>query len=133
MRKYYLNGFEFKPTDKILRTLEESKFFKLVDYEEDLLCNKYYHYEFKGYRHPLLCHIANNLTLVHSPYKYMGSYTYNGEDTICLHSTYGRFDNYRKLVIMGIPFMVNSLLSDEDAILSAETDESFIISLIKAL
>ena len=134
MRKYYLNGVEFNPTSKELRILERNIFgYFSLNYKEDLICNKFYHYEFKGYKQPLLCHVSNNMVMVHSPYNYYGSYKYNGEDTITLHSTYGRFDTYRKLTILGLPFMVCSSLSDEDAILSAETDEDFINELIEAL
>ena len=131
MRKYYLNGYE---VDKSLaKHLEKSRYFKLVNFKEDLLCNKFYYYEFKGYCMPLLCHVSDNFSLVHSPYDYNGNYTYNGEDTICLHSTYGRFDTYRKIEILGVPFMVHTSLSNDDAILAAETDKHFISSLIKAL
>ena len=131
MKRYYLCGFEIKPN--LVKNLEKSSFFELANYKEDLLCNKYYYYEFKGYRQPLLCHISDRLCIVHSPYSYSGSYTYNGEDEICLHSTYGRFDKYKKLEIFGVPFMVKTSLSDEDTILAAETDNTFIMSLIKAL
>ena len=131
MKKYYLNGFEVKP--HLAKYLERSKYFELINFREDLLCNKFYHYEFKGYKQPLLCFVSDDFSLVHSPYEYSGSYTYNGERTISLHSTYGRFETYRIIQIFGVPFMVNTLLSDEDAILAAETDDHFISSLIKAL
>ena len=131
MKHYYLNGFEVKP--RLAKALENSKFFELISFKEDLLCNKFYNYEFKGYRQPLLCYVSDDFALVYSPYDYMGSYTYDGQDTITLHSTYGKFDTYRKIMIFGVPFMVKTSLSDEDAILAAETDEHFISSLIKAL
>lgn len=87
----------------------------------------------KGYEYPLLAHISNSYSKVYSPFNYMGSYDYNGEDTIKLHSTYGRMETYKKMTIFGVPFMVNTNLSEEDAILAATTDKNFIKSLILAL
>ena len=136
MKKYYLNGNEVDP--RFAKKLEQNREFELVKFKEDLLCNKFYHYEFKGFvlcgdTVPLLCYVSNNRASVYSPYEYSGSYRYNGEDRICLHDRYGRFEEYRKLEILGVPFMVCSELSDEDAVLAAETDKHFIASLIKAL
>lgn len=136
MIKYYLNGNEVDP--RFAKKLEQNRNFELVNFKEDLLCNKFYYYEFRGRvvcgdTVPLLCYVSNNITLVHSPYEYSGSYRYNGENKICLYNTYGCLEEYRKLEILGVPFMVCSLLSDEDAVLAAETDKHFIASLIKAL
>ena len=63
----------------------------------------------------------------------MGSYTYDGEDTIKLHSTYGRINTYKKMTIFGLPFMVETDMSEENAVLAAMTDKNFIKSLIEAL
>lgn len=87
----------------------------------------------KGYRYPLLARISNNYSTIYSPFNYMGSYTYNGENTIKLHSTYGRIETYKKIIIFDLPFMVNTKLSEKEAILAATTDKKFIESLIKAL
>lgn len=87
----------------------------------------------KGYRYPLLAHISDKHSIVYSPFNYMGSYTYNGEDTIRLHSTYGRIDTYKKMTIFGLSFMVKTDMPEEDAILAATTDKNFIKSLISAL
>ena len=91
------------------------------------------HYVCKGYRQPLLTHISDRLAYVCDPFKYNGSYTYNGQDEITLHSTYGHFDTYKKMTIFGLPFMVCTSMSDDDAILSAMTDIHFVKSLIRAL
>lgn len=136
MKKYYLNGNEVDLS--FAKKLEKNKSFKLVNFKEDLLCNKFYYYEFRGRvvcgdTVPLLCRVSNNRACVYSPYDYSGSYKYNSEDRIWLHSTHGRFEEYRKLEIFGVPFMVCSSLSDEDAVLAAETDKHFIASLIEAL
>lgn len=87
----------------------------------------------KGYRYPLLAHISDKYSRVYSPFNYMGSYTYNGEDTIRLHSTYGRIHTYKKMIIFGLPFMVETNMSKENAVLAAMTDINFIKSLITAL
>lgn len=132
MKKYFL--YDYSITDsRLIKKLETSKYFGIESTREDLYGNTYVTYKFTGYKQPLLCHVTDNFCLVHSPYNYSGNYNYNGEDTITLHSTYGRFDTYKLLSIFGVPFMVKSLLNDEDAILSAETDYHFIKSLIKAL
>lgn len=91
------------------------------------------YYICKGYEYPLLARISNNYSIVYSPFNYMGSYTYNGENTIKLHSTYGRMETYKKMTIFGLSFMVNTKLSEEEAILAATTDKKFIESVIKAL
>lgn len=87
----------------------------------------------KGYRYPLLAHISDKYSKVYSPFNYMGSYTYNGEDTIRLHSTYGRIDTYKKMIIFGLAFMVKTDMPEEEAMLAATTDKNFIKSLISAL
>lgn len=132
MKKYYLHDFEIKDKQLINR-LEKSKYFSLTDENQDLYGNKYYHYKFTGYRQPLLALVTDTFSLVYSPYDYMGSYDYKGEDTITLHSTYGRMHTYRRIELFGIPFMVDTCLSDDDIQLSVETDKSFTMSLIKAL
>jgi hypothetical protein len=87
----------------------------------------------KGYKYPLLARIANKYSTVYSPFNYMGSYTYNNEDTIRLHSTYGRINTYKKMTIFGLSFMVETDMSEEDAVVAAMTDKKFIEALIKAL
>lgn len=132
MKKHYL--YDYQITDsRLIKTLTTSKYFNIAKTREDLYGNLHIHYEFKGYHQPLLCYISNNFCRVNSPYNYSGSYNYNGEDIITLHSTYGRFQTYKKFFIFGVPFMVNSTLEDEEIILAAETDIEFIKSLIKAL
>ena len=84
-------------------------------------------------RQPLLCRASNNSCMVYSPYEYDGNYTYSGENEITLHSTYGRFETYRKISIFGVPFMVCSRLTAEDVVLAAETCPKFLEQLIKAL
>lgn len=91
------------------------------------------HYICKGYDYPLLARVSNGFSLIHSPFKYSGSYSYGGENEITLHSTYGRFRTYKKMIIFGIPFMVDTEMSEEDAVLAAMTDKHFIESLIRAL
>jgi hypothetical protein len=132
MKKYFLNGFAVANSG-LIKALTTCKYFAIKETKEDFYGNQYIHYEFTGYRMPLLCYISDNLALIHSPYGYSGSYTYNGEDVLTLHSTYGRMETYRKINIFGVPFMVNSNLNDEDVVLAAETDPYFTRSLIKAL
>lgn len=91
------------------------------------------HYVCKGYKQPLLAHVTDNLAYVCDPFKYNGSYTYNEHDEITLHSTYGRLQTYKKMIIFGLPFMVCTNMSEEDARASAMTDIRFINSLIRAL
>lgn len=132
MKKYFL--YDYLITDsRLIKRLETSKYFAVDTTKEDLYGNIYITYKFTGYTQPLLCHITNNDCMVYSPYNYSGNYTYNGENVITLHSTYGRVVTYKLLNIFGVTFMVNSRLDDEDAVLSAETDYSFIESLLKSL
>ena len=91
------------------------------------------HYVCKGYSQPLLAHISNKTAYVCDPFGYNGSYTYNGQDEITLHARYGHFDTYKKMTIFGLPFMVCTSMSDDDAVLSAMTDIKFVKSLIRAL
>jgi hypothetical protein len=119
--------YDFEITDSTLvRKLECN----VLGYFEQVSDN---HYVCKGYRQPLLAHISDRLAYVCDPFKYNGSYTYTGQDEITLHATYGRFNTYKKLTIFGLPFMVCTSLSDDDAILSATTDIMFVKSLIRAL
>lgn len=132
MDKYFMYDFEIKDR-KLVTRLVKSEYFLLADEKEDLYGNKYHHYSFVGYRQPLLCLVTDIMSIVYSPYDYMGNYDYKGEDTITLHSTYGRMNTYRKIELFGIPFMVDSRLSDDDILLAVLTDDSFVKSLIKAL
>lgn len=90
-------------------------------------------YTCNGYEHPLLTHITNTHAHIYDPFKYSGSYNYNGQQQITLHSTYGRLNHYRLLNIYNLYFYVDTTLSDEDAVLAAMTDSTFINTLIKAL
>ena len=91
------------------------------------------HYVCRGYGQPLLTHISDKVACVLDPFRYIGSYTYDGQDEVTLHSTYGRFNTYKKMTIFGLPFMVCTDMSDDDAVLSAMTDIRFAKSLIRAL
>ena len=132
MKKVYLHGYNITDA-RLIRRLETCKYFAIDSTKEDLYGNIHVTYKFTGYRQPLLCSVSDNFTMIHSPYDYMGNYTYNGEDKIVLHNTCGHFDTYRKIDIFGVPFMVKSNLSNDDCVLAAETDYSFIKDLIKAL
>ena len=131
--KYFLHDFEI--TDKkLIGRLKRSEYFKVVDTKIDWLNNVQYHYKFTGYSKPLLAYVSDKYCSVHTPYHYVGSYNYNGQDEITLHSTYGRLEHYKKIAIFDIPFMVeSSMLNEEDIVLCAETDFKFIKSLISAL
>ena len=119
--------YDFKITDStLMRKLERNA----LGYFEQVSNN---HYVCKGYEQPLLAHISDKLAYVCDPFKYSGSYTYEGQDEITLHSTYGRLDTYKKMTIFGLPFMVCTDMSDDDAILAAMTDIKFVESLIRAL
>ena len=119
--------YDFEITDSTLvRKLERN----VLGYFEQDTDN---HYVCKGYGQPLLAHISDKVARVLDPFGYMGSYTYDGQDEITLHSTYGHFDTYKKMTIFGLPFMVCTSMSDDDAILSAMTDIKFAKSLIRAL
>ena len=122
MTKMY--GFEITQ-ERLIKKLENNIFkcFEKISDED---------YIFKGYSQPLLASIKNNWELVFSPFKYMGSYDYKGQDIITLHSTYGKFNTYKKLIIFGVPFMVETEMTDEDAIMSAETSRKFVEWLIDA-
>ena len=132
MKYYYI--YDYKITDiRLIKKLETCRYFAIKETKEDFYGNEHVTYQFNGYSRPLLCNVYDNFAIIHSPYEYAGSYTYSGEDVITLHSTYSRFDTYRKIYIFGVPFMVKSLLCDEDVVLAAETDCGFIKQLIKAL
>lgn len=119
--------YDFEITDSALAHKLERN---VLGYFEQVSDN---HYVCKGYSQPLLAHIYDDIAYVCNPFKYSGSYTYNGQDEITLHSTYGRFNTYKKMTIFGLPFMVCTNMSDNDAILSAMTDIKFVKSLIRAL
>jgi hypothetical protein len=119
--------YDFEITDcTLVRKLERN----VLGYFEQVSDG---HYVCKGYRQPLLAHVSDGHAYVCDPFKYNGSYTYNGHHEITLHSTYGRLKTYKKMTIFGLPFMVCTNMSDDDAILSAMTDIKFIKSLIRAL
>ena len=125
MMKTFLYDFEI--TDSTLvRKLERN----VLGYFEQVSDG---HYVCKGYEQPLLAHISDRLAYVCNPFGYNGSYTYKGQDEITLHATYGHFDTYKKMTIFGLPFMVCTSMSDDDAVLSAMTDIKFVKSLIRAL
>lgn len=91
------------------------------------------HYICKGYEQPLLVHISNKMAFACNPFEYHGSYTYKGQNEITLHSRYGIFHTYKKMVIFGLPFMVCTDMTEEEAVLAAMTDVKFVKSLIQAL
>lgn len=121
----FLYGFEITK-EKYARKLERNifKYFAKVD-AQNYIC--------KGYTQPLLACIHDRHSFVCSPFGYNGSYEYKGQTEITLHSTYGHFDTYKKMTIFGLPFMVKTDLSDDDAVLAAMTDIHFVESLINAL
>lgn len=125
LNKTFLWDYEITDTDLIKKL--ERNFHRSFELVSDG------HYICKGYRQPLLAHINDKLSYVCDPLRYSGSYTYNGEDEITLHASYGRFVTYKKMIIFGLPFMVCTGLTEDDAILAAMTDKRFIESLIKVL
>jgi hypothetical protein len=97
--KTFLYDFEITDTT-LVRKLERNV---LGYFEQDTDG----HYVCRGYGQPLLAHISDKVARVLDPFGYNGSYTYNGQDEITLHTRYGHFDTYKKMTIFGLPFMVS--------------------------
>lgn len=91
------------------------------------------HYIFKGFWQPLLAVVEDGSGSVASLYDHDGLYTYRGQNKITLRGYGNKYYTYRKIIIFGVPFMVCTSLSDEDAALAAMTSRMFVESLIDAL